>query len=228
MKNDCCHKFQTFRKNRYLYLASISTILSVVVFSGIVVIHFSFPFLDKQIEKWLVSMVNTTVYDFFEYFTDLGDIKFIIPITFFLLVILFWKRKWEISTGMAITILGGGIFGLFLKILFSQRRIISFMNLPYELDLGFPSGHAMMAFLFYGYITYASVKSNKNPKWRWVFGMTGTSIVFLIGVSRLFIDVHLPTDVLGGWVMGTMWIILSLLITKYFKYKKTTEFKPNS
>lgn len=228
MKNYWQQKFNDDQKIRYFSFGSISMLISIVLFAITVIIHFSFPYFDNQMEKSIVSITNPILYDFFEKITELGNYKFIIPVILVLLVILLWKRKWETATELAFAVLGGGIFGFFLKILFSQRSNTPYINSPLGMDLGFPSGHALMAFLLYGYITYKFVKSIQNPLLRWMIGISGASLVFLIGMSRLFIAVHLPTDVLGGWVMGVIWIILSILITKLLIYRKLTELKPKS
>jgi len=71
----------------------------------------------------------------------------------------------------------------------------------------FPSGHTAGAAIVY--LTLALVLT-KGTRWKWpVIALTGV-LVFAIGVSRVMLGVHWPTDVVGGWAFGLLWVFLAL------------------
>jgi membrane-associated phospholipid phosphatase len=70
----------------------------------------------------------------------------------------------------------------------------------------YPAGHAMTATICYGLIAHCLVRA--RPRWRgWVLGTLGTGLV-VIGFSRVYLGVHWPTDVLGGYLAGGGWLAL--------------------
>lgn len=81
----------------------------------------------------------------------------------------------------------------------------------------FPSGHAMGAMIFYGFLIYLTwVLKLKYRK-----SITIVLIVFilLVGISRIYLGAHWPTDVIGGYILGSIWLVLIIFI--YNKTKKT-------
>lgn len=78
----------------------------------------------------------------------------------------------------------------------------------------FPSGHAMIGGAFWGLITYL-VWTNVQQKWlRYLLsGLLGI-LIFLIGFSRVYLNVHYASDVLAGWGAGFFWLIMALFLLK--------------
>jgi len=78
--------------------------------------------------------------------------------------------------------------------------------------LSFPSGHAMSAISFYGFLIYLIY----NIKMKRIFKIgliTLFSImIFLIGVSRIYLGVHFPSDVAGGYIAGFIWVIFCIVL----------------
>ncbi len=73
----------------------------------------------------------------------------------------------------------------------------------------FPSGHAYSSFLVGGLLAYLAWKHIRSA-WKWLL-ITGLILtVFLVGLSRIYLGAHFPSDVLGGWILGS--IVLFLII----------------
>ena len=201
--------FQNQNGNNALRWVLFEAILSVI-FVNIVFLHYLNPIFDKFIGHWLSSRMSQSSMNVFGIISDLGDLKLIVPSTLGLLLYLLWKQKWSYAAGLFFCVFGGGAISSLLKFLFQQPKININHSYIFAGDFGFPSGHTIMAILFYGYLTYLLVNSSQNKKWHRVFMSCAGLIFFLIGISRLLIGVHLPTDVFGGWAIGLIWLIISI------------------
>ncbi|MFN7103581.1 MAG: phosphatase PAP2 family protein, partial [Pseudorhizobium sp.] len=83
-------------------------------------------------------------------------------------------------------------------------------------DLSFPSGHAMLSAVTY--LTLGALLSRVEPgriTRIYTIGVA-VSLTFIIGLSRVFLGVHYPTDVLGGWCAGATWALICWLIARRY------------
>jgi membrane-associated phospholipid phosphatase len=80
--------------------------------------------------------------------------------------------------------------------------------------LSFPSGHAMIGGSFYGLLIYIIWREVENPFWRWLWVGLLTLLLLLIGYSRIYLNVHYATDVLAGYAMGILWLLLAIYIMR--------------
>lgn len=76
--------------------------------------------------------------------------------------------------------------------------------------LSFPSGHAMIGGAFYGLLIYIVWRTVQDRVLRWVLTVLLTLLILLIGYSRIYLKVHYATDVLAGYAMGFLWLLLSV------------------
>jgi membrane-associated phospholipid phosphatase len=198
------------QKRKNPYYMNFSFVILLLLFLIVVYLHYSLPNYDKSIGHWLSSRMTQSGNIFFGLISDLGDFQLILPFTFALMVYFLWKRNWITTAGLFFCVFGGGLFSNLLKYLFQQPGTDVFHTNVLNGDFGFPSGHTIMGVLFYGYLAYFLAKSPENQKVRWICLGCAGFISFLIGLSRLLIGVHLPTDVLSGWVIGMIWLLISI------------------
>lgn len=114
---------------------------------------------------------------------------------------------------------GALVFGLvlntFLKYLFHRLRP-DIAPLIVEHSYSYPSTHAMNAFIFYGLLAYYIIVFTKKELLEIAIAVFSISMIILVGLSRVYLGVHYPTDVLAGylagfWVVGTVVYINKLL-----------------
>jgi membrane-associated phospholipid phosphatase len=75
-------------------------------------------------------------------------------------------------------------------------------------DPSFPSGHSLTSFCFWAMFTLVLVQSTVIPLGLIIFlGLVAVTIVALTGLSRVYLGVHFPSDVLGGWLIGAVWCL---------------------
>ncbi len=121
-------------------------------------------------------------------------------------VILFVMKKWYRALGwLAVTVAGAGILEITLKTAFHRTRPDAFFGtLPNSYS--FPSGHALFSFCFYGVLA-GLINARERPKWLRVTVWCAASVLVAgIGLSRVYLGVHYPSDVLAGYLTGAVWV----------------------
>lgn len=143
---------------------------------------------------------------FFKFITFLGGGIFLILLTTILFIIIKDKSiKVSIVLNLFISFL---ISNFLLKMIFKRERPMDMIIS--ESGYSFPSCHAFVAVSFYGLLIYYIWKSNLSRMVKFVIAFLLTIIIILIGVSRVYLGVHYPTDVLGGFVGGIIYLIVFL------------------
>lgn len=112
---------------------------------------------------------------------------------------------------------GGGIIGG-IKHTFARERPSLIEALASEGTFSFPSGHAFIALCFYGTLASWWIRSRTDPFRRLVVSLTATHSILLIGVSRVYLGVHYPSDVLAGYAAAVPW--LTACLTAYTQYER--------
>ena len=84
----------------------------------------------------------------------------------------------------------------------TEHRIID------ESGYSFPSGHSMVSAAFYGFLIYLIYKNVKNKYLKWGLITILSLLVFLIGVSRIYLGVHYTSDVLAGFLVAISYLII--------------------
>lgn len=87
-----------------------------------------------------------------------------------------------------------------------QRPRPFFHPLVLESGYSFPSNHALTSFVFYITLTYFIYRLARNRKPAVISAIFFSFLVFMVGISRIYLGVHYPTDVLAGWLVGLCWL----------------------
>jgi len=102
-----------------------------------------------------------------------------------------------------------------LKIIFKRERPLDLMLIE-ETGYSFPSGHTMVATIFYGFIIYLINKSNYQKKTKTIINTLLIVLIILIGISRIYLGVHYATDVIASYLIGISYLIIfTHFIDKY-------------
>ena len=115
------------------------------------------------------------------------------------------QRKQALA--LAISMLGAGVLENALKLAFHRLRPESFFGAAPE-TYSFPSGHAMFATCFYGAVAFILIAGFRSLAARAAIWMSAAIIVLSIGLSRVYLGVHYPSDVLAGYLVGSAWLTL--------------------
>ncbi|MFH1853492.1 MAG: phosphatase PAP2 family protein [Candidatus Neomarinimicrobiota bacterium] len=164
-------------------------------------------FLQRFDFDWLIMVMKTI--------TFLGDENFYLLV----LPVLVWVwRKRDVLPLVIILLLNFWI-NYELKEFFQQPRPAG-VGLIAADHFGFPSGHAQGAMVLWGYLAWVLVVSNRRAVYAW-FG----TLIFFIGLSRLYLGVHFPQDVVGGWSIGFLVLFIGIGILKTIRVRQL-EFPP--
>lgn len=139
--------------------------------------------------------------------TFLGSALSMILLTVLLIIVVKGKRN---KILILINVIVTTLLNQLLKNVFQRGRPID--SIIEESGYSFPSGHSMVSMAFYGFLIYLVYKSNIKYK-SLIIGLLSV-LIFLIGISRIYLGVHYPTDVIGGFTLSLSYLLLFIDITK--------------
>ncbi|UZH55148.1 phosphatase PAP2 family protein [Salinimicrobium tongyeongense] len=93
--------------------------------------------------------------------------------------------------------------------------------------LSYPSGHAMSAMAFYGFLTYLVFQIKMSRLLRTFLTLVFISLIFLIGLSRIYLGVHFPSDVIGGFAAGLIWIAFCIILFNIIDLLRQKKMRKN-
>ena len=139
--------------------------------------------------------------------TSLGSIIVLVIITLAVASYLFLARRQVAAWLMLIAVFGGIALSELLKFAFARPRPDFVAPAARVFTSSFPSGHATLSAITYLTIAALLARSQSSSKIGIYFIVLAAFLTILIGVSRIYLGVHYPTDVLGGWCIGAAWAL---------------------
>ena len=187
----------------------IASLILLIIFIFFVFLRNYFNIIDDfvySLVKPLISNDMTNIMQFITFFSD--------PIWCILLsclMILFVKNK-KISKAFLLNLILVFFFFFVLKIIFYSNCRVD-IHFIVHTGFSFPSGHAMMSLGIYGFLIYLLLLIDKNK----ISKIIGTCflilLIFLIGISRIYLGVHYATDVIAGFVISASYLLLFIRFT---------------
>jgi undecaprenyl-diphosphatase len=117
----------------------------------------------------------------------------------------------------------GFVLGMLLKDFFNRPRPDIVPQAVAVSTSSFPSGHAMMSALTYLVLGALLARSQERAVLKAYFLLFAALLTLLVGVSRVYLGVHWPTDVLAGWTMGAVWALTSWLVARWLQNRGRIE-----
>ncbi len=147
--------------------------------------------------------------------TWLGNWEVILALAIALGIFFWKKKKYNYLSALFLAAAGGELIGKILKYIVARQRPEIISHLAEADGFSFPSGHAFMAACFYGFLIWIFSREIKNDLIKKSAIIFLLFLIFAIGFSRIYLGVHCPSDVLGGFVLGTVWVVVVIKGCKY-------------
>jgi undecaprenyl-diphosphatase len=191
--------------------------LSLLGFLTLVYLKDSLRTLDIKVNSWshlihvswFTQMAEMLAYGF--------DTPVLLAISMLMAVILFYKSSKGKSALMVGTMVGNTLMLQVVKVLVHSPRPLN--GLMFEEGFSFPSGHVASCTVFFGLLTYIGWQRWKSLKAKLLFNMFLAAIALILGFSRIYLNVHWLSDVLGGYFLGAFWLTFSVLVFQYSKHR---------
>nr|WP_226668813.1 phosphatase PAP2 family protein [Metabacillus litoralis] len=113
---------------------------------------------------------------------------------------------------------GGGLLVQLLKHTY-QRERPSIIEVIDAVGYSFPSGHAMVSLIFYGFLTYIMARKTSSKALKWSITSLASILVLSIGLSRVYLEAHYPSEIVVGYLAGSVWLILNLITFEWVKWQ---------
>ncbi len=162
----------------------------------------------------LASLVETA-----RLISYLGETVIVIAATAVITALLWYVfRHRTLALGLFVTVIGSGVSAYVLKLIVNRPRPFGILPAVVETSPSFPSGHATLSVALYGMGAYLLAK--RYPSIAPLLYIAAAVFIVLIGLSRLYLGVHFPTDVLAGYLLGAFWIWIGIRVMELFPIGK--------
>jgi len=166
---------------------------------------------DHGIAIWFHERLTPAFVSVLRGLTEFGSSEWIGVILFALTLFLVWKRWWPALVTLIVAVPGGMLLNECIKLLVHRHR--PFVDGPFVDWSGysFASGHTIGATLLYGQLLLFVLPILKMRRWRLLCIFIATSLVLVVGFSRIALGAHFLTDVLAAIFFGAVWLTLCFI-----------------
>jgi undecaprenyl-diphosphatase len=211
--------------------------LAIIVIAGWLVVELADEVLEgttQQYDEWILRQLRTPgdmadpigpewFEDMWRDITALGGFTILTLVTIACAGYLLMRRRYRMLALLAATTVGGLVVSLLLKNLFARPRPEFGSADTYVLTASFPSGHSMLSAVVYLTLGVLLARTSERFRYKIYFISVALVISMLVGLSRVYLGVHYPTDVLAGWSLGLIWALLCWLVAQFLQKRGAIE-----
>lgn len=219
-KNGLKSDFYSYPKRKFLFLILVIFLLFSAFFKlWSATSSQSVIFWDNLIVNQIKQIRNPFLDNFFLTVTALGSLYFIVFAFLILTLFLIIKKRKKAATAVFLTLVSSSFLIYLFKNIFGRPRPF---ECPFSKDcFSFPSGHATIAFYFYGMLFNLTTRFVKlRKRYVWLLGALFGFLIFLVSLSRLYLGYHFLTDILGGFLLGGVFLLLVAILIDFLYQSK--------
>lgn len=172
---------------------------------------------DTNFLLWLHQFANPNLDHLMLFVTNIGNPSTVVIVAGVNILLLWWRRYREEAKFFVLACLGGLMLNTGLKLFFCKPRPELWHQLISEKSFSFPSGHALGSMVLYGFIAYEL--TTQFPSFAKVIYSLTVILITSIGISRLYLGVHWPTDIIAGYGVGFLWLMICITMLKLQKLR---------
>ncbi|WP_048827904.1 phosphatase PAP2 family protein [Bacillus sp. B-jedd] len=171
---------------------------------------------DSHIIVYIQGNISPHLTKLMLFMTMLGSIPWVTGSVIALMALLIFLKKWRAGLFIGISSGVGSLFNIFLKSLFKRQRP-DIEPLIVEQGFSFPSGHAMGSMIFYGAVAYLIFHFAKKGLMKFGGPVLFLLLILFVGISRIYLGVHFPSDIIGGFAAGGAWLTICIILFNFLE-----------
>ncbi len=171
-------------------------------------------FFDEPVLDWFYGLINPTLTSLALFASTVGGVEIMIGLAVLVFIFL-WRVSHREAVFFGFSMGGASLIMVVTKLVLSRPRPELFPDVQFwqTASPSFPSGHATGSMAFF--LSVYLVVSRLAPRWRGLAAVAGVVMVAWISASRLYLQVHYPSDILAGLALSTTWV---LGVNAFYKY----------
>lgn len=176
---------------------------------------------DRAVLLWVANSAPDWLSGPMQAVTSLGYFRVVLPLAAVLALVLYQMGSRASAAFILLSTVGGILLNTTLKTVFRRERP-TIVESGYESSFfSFPSGHATVAICFYGALVILAAARFGGAA-RWILLILGALWALLMGLSRVYLGVHFPTDILAGYLAALLWLACVWLALRLWRLRKGT------
>lgn len=211
--------------------------LAVIIVTGWLAVELADEVLEgttQQYDEWVLRKLRTPgdmtdpigpewFEDMWRDVTALGSVPVLTLVSLACAGYLLLRRQHRVIVLLAVATLGGLLVSVVLKDLFSRARPEFASGTSHVMTASFPSGHSMLSAIVYLTLGVLLARTSTHYRTKLYFLTVAVLVTMLVGLSRIYLGVHYPTDVLAGWSFGLIWALMCWLVAHFLQKRGAIE-----
>jgi len=166
---------------------------------------------DVLISRYFISLRSDWLTSLMKNITQFGGAEFGGVIVFVILLFLTLKKRYMHAIALTLAVSVSYFASLSVKHIFSRPRPLASPLVP-EDGFSFPSSHAAVGIALYGILMYFLISHFEKTWQKVLVAISGSALILAIGASRIYLAVHWPSDVIGGYIFGGLWLAILIYL----------------
>ena len=180
---------------------------------------------DETVRAFVHSLATPFLTEVMRFASFLGSTLFLILLGLAVFGILYYLKRRRAAVLFAVATIGATVLLVSLKLAFKRVRPEPFFDTILPASFSFPSGHSLASFSFYLTVAALITTRIKNPVYKILIWIFAAALVLLIGISRIYLGVHYPSDVVAGFVVGFIWVITIAVADRLLRARKVKKIE---